>query len=81
MKQRFLICLLLAGVLFSYGVQYLPLGEGGITGWFAFCWVAFAALVLVSNLLAWVRSHPKRQVVRQEGRRPVMLPKKTAEYE
>ncbi|MCM2675278.1 hypothetical protein [Alkalicoccobacillus plakortidis] len=81
MKQRFFICLLLAGVLFSYGVQYLPLGEGGVTGWFALCWIAFAALVLLSNLLAWVRTHSKRQVVKQSRRQPVMIQRKTAEYE
>lgn len=62
MKQRFLICLLLAGILFSYGLQYLPLGEGGVAGWFALCWVAFACIVLISNLLAWVHSFvPRRE--------------------
>lgn len=59
MKQRFFICLLLAGVLISYGIQYLPLGESGVSGWFAISWLVFAIVVLLGNLFAWMRSHPK----------------------
>ncbi|TSB48049.1 hypothetical protein [Alkalicoccobacillus porphyridii] len=80
MKQRFLIYLLIAGILFSYGLQYLPLGEGGVAGWFAFCWVAFAALVLLSNLLAWVRSFSVRQE-RVREKKTAFTPRRVAENE
>jgi hypothetical protein len=81
LKQRYLICLLLAGVLISYGIQYLPLGEGGASGWFALSWLVFAGMVLLSNLFAWVRSHPKNQARKQTQTETVLTRVRQNEYE
>ncbi|MFK3938230.1 hypothetical protein ACI2JA_12095 [Alkalihalobacillus sp. NPDC078783] len=81
MKQRYLICLLLAGVLISYGIQYLPLGEGGVSGWFALSWIVFAGVVLLSNLFAWIRSHPKNQAQQQTKSETVPTRVRQNEYE
>ncbi|WYP25513.1 hypothetical protein NSQ54_14465 [Alkalihalobacillus sp. FSL W8-0930] len=81
MKQRYFICLLLAGVLISYGIQYLPLGESGVKGWFALSWLVFAGIVLLSNLMAWVRANTKNQTQKQTQRETVPTRVRQNDYE
>jgi hypothetical protein len=49
-KQRYLICLLLAGMMLYYAVPRLNVFAEGLPGLFALSWLAFAAIVIAGNL-------------------------------
>ncbi|WP_421380458.1 hypothetical protein ACOJQI_17845 [Bacillus salacetis] len=49
-KQRYLICLLLAGMMLYYAVPRLNVLAEGLPGLFALSWLAFAAIVIAGNL-------------------------------
>lgn len=49
-KQRYLICLLLAGMMLYYAVPRLNVFAEGLQGAFALIWLAFAAIVIAGNL-------------------------------
>jgi hypothetical protein len=49
-KQRYLICLLLAGMMLYYAVPRLNVFAEGLSGVFALSWLAFAAIVIAGNL-------------------------------
>lgn len=49
-KQRYLVCLLLAGMMLYYAVPRLNVFAEGLSGWFSISWLAFAAIVIAGNL-------------------------------
>jgi hypothetical protein len=49
-KQRYLICLLLAGMMLYYAVPRLNIFAGGLQEIFALSWLGFAAIVIAGNL-------------------------------
>lgn len=62
MKQRSIICILLACILGAYAFERLPFEAGGLSQVFAFSWVGFCALVIVGNGLAFIHSIRKQKV-------------------
>ncbi|MBM7838457.1 hypothetical protein JOC54_001713 [Alkalihalobacillus xiaoxiensis] len=63
MKQRSIICILLACILGAYAFERLPFDEGGLNQVFAYSWLGFCAVVIVGNGLAFIHS-----VKKQKGR-------------
>ncbi|RIW29690.1 hypothetical protein D3H55_18095 [Bacillus salacetis] len=49
-KQRYLICLLLAGMMLYYAVPRLDVFADGLQGVFGLSWLGFAAIVIAGNL-------------------------------
>jgi hypothetical protein len=51
-KNRYLLCLLLCGLLLYYAVPNLSVFAEGIEGIFARVWLAFALIAIAGNLTA-----------------------------
>lgn len=51
-KQRYFICLLLAGMMLYYAVPRLNVFAEGLPGMFSIGWLVFAAIVIAGNLSA-----------------------------
>ncbi|MFT8322418.1 MAG: hypothetical protein ABF649_16110 [Bacillus sp. (in: firmicutes)] len=51
-KNRYLLCLLLCGVLLYYGVPRLAPYNAGMAGIFSISWLSFALMVIAGNLTA-----------------------------
>lgn len=51
-KNRYLLCLLLCGVLFYYGIPNLAPYNEGIAGIFSVSWLLLALMVVAGNLTA-----------------------------
>ncbi|MEI5905473.1 hypothetical protein WAK64_00140 [Bacillus spongiae] len=58
MKQRYLLCFLLAGAMLYYAAPRLTLSISGIEGYFSIAWLAFAFIVLAGNLTAMLFTKP-----------------------
>lgn len=52
MKNRYLLCLLVCGVLLYIAVPRLNIFSDGLQGVFAISWLAFALIVIAGNLTA-----------------------------
>ncbi|HWJ79216.1 MAG TPA: hypothetical protein VNR61_14205 [Niallia sp.] len=59
-KNRYLLCILLGGVLLYYGVPRLSPFANGIEGIFSITWLLFALFVMAGNLTALLYT-PKKQ--------------------
>ena len=59
-KNRYLLYLLLCGVMLYYAIPRIPLESSGVDGVFAISWLALALLVIAGNLSAFLYT-PKRQ--------------------
>ncbi|MFP3722471.1 hypothetical protein SFC57_00535 [Niallia circulans] len=51
-KNRYLLCILLCGVLLYYGMPRLSPFSNGAEGIFSITWLAFALMVVAGNLTA-----------------------------
>ena len=51
MRERAVICFLIAAIMLIYGIGYLPFDGEGIAQVFAWGWVAFAIIVLIGNAI------------------------------
>jgi hypothetical protein len=60
-KNRYLLCILLCGVLLYYGVPRLAPYDAGIAGVFSVTWLAFAIFVLAGNLTALLYAPKAKQ--------------------
>ncbi|MBY0124074.1 hypothetical protein [Bacillus sp. S/N-304-OC-R1] len=58
-KNRYLLCLLLCGLLLYFAVPRLDIFSDGLKGIFALSWLAFALIVIAGNLTALLYS-PKK---------------------
>ncbi|GAF21274.1 MULTISPECIES: hypothetical protein [Shouchella] len=61
MKQRGVICLLLACIMGAYAFEHLPFKEAGLSQVFAYSWVGFCLLVVVGNGLAVLKAQRLEQ--------------------
>ncbi|RDI44263.1 hypothetical protein [Falsibacillus pallidus] len=61
MKQRYLLCLLLSGLLLYYGLPNLDFHSGGMEGIFTLAWAVFALFVILGNLSALLYSPKKNK--------------------
>ncbi|MBS4199965.1 hypothetical protein KHA93_09880 [Bacillus sp. FJAT-49732] len=52
MKNRYLLCLLLCGVLLYIAVPRLTVSSSGLEGIFVISWLVFAFIVIAGNLSA-----------------------------
>ena len=59
-KNRYLLCLLLSGLLLYYAVPQLIVSSPGVEGVFAYAWLGFALMVIAGNLTGLLYT-PKRQ--------------------
>ncbi|MGM0843959.1 MAG: hypothetical protein ACQEUT_03195 [Bacillota bacterium] len=64
-KQRYLICLLLAGMMLYYAVPRLDVFAEGLSGWFSISWLVFAAIVIAGNLTGMLFA-PRRTKVQEK---------------
>ena len=60
-KNRYLLCLLLSGLLLYYAVPQLTVSSPGVEGVFAYAWLGFALMVIAGNLAGLLYT-PKRQI-------------------
>jgi accessory gene regulator protein AgrB len=59
-KNRYLLCLLLSGLLLYYAVPRISIFSLGAEGVFAYAWLGFALIVIAGNLTGLLYT-PKRQ--------------------
>ncbi|RLQ97950.1 hypothetical protein [Falsibacillus albus] len=78
MKQRFLLCLLLSGLLVYYAVPNLNFHAEGAEEIFTRSWLLFACFVIAGNLSALLYT-PKREKPQKQGK-PQMPKKKARSY-
>ena len=67
-KNRYLLCLLLCGILLYYGAPRLSIHADGAQGIFSLAWLAFALIVIAGNLTGLLYS-PKRQGKKHQSER------------
>ncbi|WP_335872253.1 hypothetical protein [Bacillus sp. 2205SS5-2] len=67
--QRYLLCLLLAGVMMYYAAPRLTLSTTNTEGIFSITWIAFALLVIAGNLSALLFSSTNSEHVKKTTRR------------
>ncbi len=61
-KNRYLLCLLLCGLMLYYAAPRMGVFNGGTEGIFAISWLALALFVIAGNLTALLYA-PKRAAV------------------
>lgn len=59
-KNRYLLCLLLSGLLLYYAVPRISIFNPGAEGVFAYVWLGFALMVIAGNLTGLLYT-PNRQ--------------------
>jgi hypothetical protein len=67
-KNRYLLCLLLCGILLYYGAPRLSIHADGAQGIFSLAWLSFALIVIAGNLTGLLYS-PKRQGKKHQSER------------
>lgn len=60
-KNRYLICLLVSGVLLYYAVPRLSIYSAGVEGYFAIAWLLFALMVIAGNLTGLLYTPNKKK--------------------
>ncbi|WP_369425920.1 hypothetical protein [Cytobacillus pseudoceanisediminis] len=65
-KNRYLLCLLLCGLLLYYAAPRMGVFNGGTEGIFAISWLALALFVIAGNLTALLFA-PKKRLLRGSG--------------
>jgi len=75
-QNRYLLCLLLCGVMLYYAVPKLSVFAEGLEGTFALVWLAFALIVIAGNLTAMLYS-PKKAM---KKRQPVRAARKSRSF-
>ncbi|MEH7176487.1 hypothetical protein [Neobacillus vireti] len=75
-KNRYILCLLLCGLMIYFAVPRLSVGAEGLGGIFALAWLAFALIVMAGNLTALLYS-PKTAV---RSRKQHSINKKSRSY-
>lgn len=66
-KNRYLLCLLVCGMLLYFAVPRLGVFNGSSEGIFAISWLAFALMVIAGNLTALLYS-PKKSFTHTRGK-------------
>jgi hypothetical protein len=75
-KNRYLLCLLLCGLMLYFAVPRLSVFAEGLQGTFSLAWLSFALIVIAGNLTGMLYS-PKRVGKKQQ---PVRLKKKSRSF-
>ena len=75
-KNRYLLCLLLAGVMLYFALPRLSVNLDGAPGIFSLTWLAFALIVIAGNLTGLLYS-PKKTVRKMQSGR---IKKKSRSY-
>ncbi|MBM4762548.1 hypothetical protein [Bacillus sp. B15-48] len=70
-KNRYLLCLLLCGVMLYYAIPRLSIETSGKESLFAIAWLMLAFFVIAGNLSAYLFT-PKKQkhLSRKKGQKP-----------
>ncbi|MCQ6278363.1 hypothetical protein [Bacillus sp. EB600] len=63
-RNRYILCLLVCGLMLYYAVPRLHLSAPGVEGIFASAWLLFALFVIAGNLTG-ILYYPKRQARRK----------------
>ncbi|WP_080844445.1 hypothetical protein [Cytobacillus gottheilii] len=64
-KNRYLLCLLICGLMLYYAVPRLSIQAGGEQGLFSAVWLAFMLMAVAGNLTAMLYT-PRRTAVTQK---------------
>jgi hypothetical protein len=75
-KSRYLLCLLLCGVMLYFALPKLSVFAEGLQGTYSLVWLGFALIVIAGNLTGILYS-PKRAV---KSRPPERLKKKSRSF-
>ncbi|HWO75487.1 MAG TPA: hypothetical protein VNM69_06140 [Bacillus sp. (in: firmicutes)] len=76
MKNRYILQLLICGVMMYYAIPRLDVYASGPEGVFAISWVAFALLVLSGSLIGLLYTPKQESQPRKVIQRPVRMNKK-----
>ncbi|WP_338470494.1 hypothetical protein R4Z10_17070 [Niallia sp. XMNu-256] len=68
-KNRYLICLLVSGILLYYAVPRLTINSPGLEGYFTISWLLFALMVIAGNLTALLYTPSKKKKQQPLGHR------------
>lgn len=79
-KNRYLLCILLCGVLLYYGMPRLSPFNEGAEGIFSIAWLAFALMVVAGNLTALLYT-PKKSSATKKSYSKVQKKKKIYHYQ
>jgi hypothetical protein len=79
-KNRYLLCILLCGVLLYYGMPRLSPLSDGVEGIFSITWLAFALMVVAGNLTALLYT-PKKPRTAKRSYSKVQKKKKIYYYQ
>ncbi|WP_342432571.1 hypothetical protein [Neobacillus sp. FSL H8-0543] len=75
-KNRYLLCLLLCGLMLYFAVPKLSVFSEGLQGTFSLVWLSFALIVIAGNLTGMLYS-PKRALNKQQS---VRIKKKSRSF-
>jgi hypothetical protein len=78
-KNRYLLCLLLCGLMLYYAAPRLGVFNGGTEGIFAISWLAFALFIIAGNLTALLYA-PKKAEAAQKRTRQMMAKKRVRSF-
>jgi hypothetical protein len=78
-KNRYLLCLLVSGMLLYYAVPRLSVSSTGAEGIFAIAWLLFALMVIAGNLTGLLYT-PGKQKKQQPGDNQVKKRIKSRHY-
>jgi hypothetical protein len=79
-KNRYLLCILLCGVLLYYGMPRLSPFSEGAEGIFSIAWLTFALMVVAGNLTALLYT-PKKSKGTKKSYGKVQKKKKLYHYQ
>lgn len=78
-KNRYLLCLLVCGLLLYYAAPRLGVFNGGTEGIFAISWLAFALFVIAGNLTALLYA-PKKDAATEKRERHMVAKKRVRSF-
>ncbi|MDQ0272079.1 hypothetical protein [Cytobacillus purgationiresistens] len=78
-KQRYILCLLLSGMLLYYAMPRLDIYSGGAEGFFSITWLVLALIVIAGNLTALL--YAPKQAGKTRRRRSNTQKKKVRSYQ
>ncbi|MBT2689346.1 hypothetical protein J7I93_14225 [Bacillus sp. ISL-47] len=78
-KNRYLLCLLLCGLMLYYAAPRLGVFNGGTEGIFSISWLALALFVIAGNLTALLYA-PKKTKTTQKHTRKIMAKKRVRSF-
>ncbi|GAF64328.1 hypothetical protein BTS2_1220 [Bacillus sp. TS-2] len=67
MRQRYVISLLIAGILLMYSIDYFSLASSGLELAFYISWLLFGGCVLLGNFIGLLYSNKKPVSIKEDA--------------